>query len=99
MKGRKSNVFLLFVSVNVLFFILLFVHARITKERSLPLIREKVLLVERLRLTDLCLFTDARYARNPSVSELNSPFQDSPMSLDHYPSGTIILPPLHLRGK
>ena len=57
------------------------------------------MLVERLELTDLCLFTDARYARHPSMADLHTPFQDSPMSAEHFPSGTLILPPPHLRPR
>jgi len=53
--------------------------------------------VQRLGLTDLCLFTDARYARHPSMADLHTPFQDSPMAVEHFPSGTVILPPPHLR--
>ena len=44
--------------------------------------------VEALRLTDLCLFTEARYTRNPSQADLNSAFQDHPFSLEHFPSGS-----------
>jgi hypothetical protein len=47
--------------------------------------------------TDLCLFTDARYARHPSMADRHTAFQDSPMSVEHFPSGTVILPPPHLR--
>ena len=55
--------------------------------------------MERLELTDLCLFTDARYARHPSMADLHTAFQDSPMSVEHFPSGTLVLPPPHLRPR
>jgi hypothetical protein len=58
---------------------------------------EKAEMVRRLELTDLCLFTDARYTRHPSVADIHTPFQDYPLSLDHFPSGSIIAPPPHLR--
>ncbi len=54
-------------------------------------------MVERLELSDLCLFTDARYARHPSMADRHTPFQDSPMAMEHFPSGTLVLPPPHLR--
>ena len=57
------------------------------------------MLVERLELTDLCLFTDARYARNPAMADHHTPFQDSPMAIEHFPSGTVVLPPPHLRQR
>ncbi|MBB4303867.1 hypothetical protein GGD81_002919 [Rhodobium orientis] len=55
-------------------------------------------LVRDLGLTDLVLFTDARYTRHPSVADLHSAFQDHPMSLDHFPSGSLIAPPRHIFG-
>ena len=41
-----------------------------------------------LGLTDLCLSTEARYTRNPAVSDPLAPFMDHPGSLEHFPSGT-----------
>jgi hypothetical protein len=50
-------------------------------------------LARDLGLTDLCLFTEARYTRHPSQADLHTAFQDHPMSLDHFPSGSLMLPP------
>lgn len=50
-------------------------------------------------LTDPCLFTDARYTRHPSLADRHSPFQDSPLALEHFPSGSLAPPPAHLAGK
>jgi hypothetical protein len=62
--------------------------------------RERVLrlgrLVEDLTLTDLCLFTEARYTRHLSQTDLHSPFQDHPASLEHFPSGSFVRPPQRL---
>jgi hypothetical protein len=97
MTGRKSNIFVAYVVLNLVVFSLVFVHAHRKNKSAQPALREKAVLVEKLQLTDLCLFTDARYARNPSMADLHSPFQDSPMSMEHFPSGTILFPPGHLR--
>jgi len=97
MPARKSNIFLGYVVLNMIAFALVFAHAHWANRSALPALREKALMVERLGLTDLCLFTDARYARHPSMADLHTPFQDSPMSLEHFPSGTIISPPAHLK--
>ncbi|WP_372683486.1 hypothetical protein [Desulfosarcina sp.] len=51
-------------------------------------------LVSRLDLTDLCLFTEARYTRHLSQADLFSAFQDHPMSFEHFPSGSLTLPPV-----
>jgi hypothetical protein len=53
-------------------------------------------LVRELRLTDLCLFTEARYTRHPSQADLHTPFQDHPLALEHFPSGSLLGPPRHL---
>lgn len=57
-------------------------------------------VVATLGLTDLALFNDARYSRNPSLADLHSAFQDGPVSLEHFPSGSLISPPRDLgRGR
>ena len=53
--------------------------------------------VSNLQLTDLCLFTEARYTRHLSQADLHSAFQDHPLALDHYPSGSLVVPPGQLR--
>lgn len=50
-------------------------------------------LVHQLGLSDLALFTEARYSRHPSQADLFTAFQDHPVSLDHFPSGSLIAPP------
>jgi len=53
-------------------------------------------MVDQLQLTDLCLFTEARYTRHLSQADLNSAFQDHPFGLEHFPSGSLVPPPAHL---
>ena len=43
-------------------------------------------------LTDLALFTEARYTRHPTQSDLHSAFQDHPLALEHFPSGSLMPP-------
>lgn len=50
-------------------------------------------LVVKYGLTDLALFTEARYARHPSQADLHSAFQDHPGAFDHFPSGSLLPPP------
>ena len=49
-------------------------------------------LVGSLALTDLALWTEARYTRHPSMADLFSPFQDHPAALDHFPAGSLLGP-------
>lgn len=91
---RKSTLYLLFISANglVLFFLLL-IHPVLTKQTHHIRIVEERRLVHALGLTDLCLFTEARYTRNPTQADLHSAFQDHPVALEHFPSGSLVSPP------
>jgi hypothetical protein len=53
-------------------------------------------LAARLGLTDLALFTEARYTRHPSQADLHSAFQDHPVALEHFPTGSLLPPPAAL---
>jgi hypothetical protein len=44
-------------------------------------------------LTDLSITTAARYLRHYTISDLTTPFQDYPASLDHFPAGFVYAPP------
>jgi len=94
---RKSDLFLLYLAVNFALVGLMFCHSALKRAEAQPALMEKAEMVRRLELTDLCLFTDARYTRHPSVADIHTPFQDYPLSLDHFPSGSIIAPPPHLK--
>ena len=52
-------------------------------------------LVRRLQLTDLALFTEARYTRHLSQADHYAPFQNHPLALEHFPSGSLLSPPEH----
>ena len=98
MRMRKSSLFIAFTTGSVVCLALLFVHGAAERRDQAPVINEKRSIVERLGLTDLCLFTDARYTRNPAMADRSAPFQDNPMSLDYFPSGSVLAPPPHLRS-
>ena len=76
---------------------LMFADAAISRHLDRESVRERREIVRVLTLTDLCLFTEARYTRHLSMTDLNTPFQDHPMSLEHFPSGAIVGPPPHLK--
>lgn len=93
---RPSTLYLASTSFLLLAAAALALHARLAVFRAGPALQEKGALVRRLSLTDLCLFTEANYTRHPSVTDAATPFQDSPMSLEHFPSGGLLQPPHHL---
>ncbi len=90
---RKLNLFSSFIIIGIFIFLLIFVHASLQKKANLPDLIEKRELVKGLELTDLCLFTEARYTRHLTQADLHTAFQDSPLSLEHFPSGSIFTPP------
>jgi hypothetical protein len=68
-------------------------HAAARREAARPALSLQAGLVRRLGLTDLCLFTEARYTRHPSQADAFAPFQDHPRALDHFPSGAVAARP------
>jgi len=94
---RKSSIFLLYVAINLFLFSLMFVHAAYVERSDSALLQARRMMVKGLELTDLCLFTEASYTRHLSQADSHTPFQDYPMSLEHFPSGSILLPPAMIK--
>jgi hypothetical protein len=90
---RKSSLFFLYVFVQILILGGLFTHAAYKSEGDEGSLQEKANLVGKLGLTDLCLFTEAGYTRHLSLADFHAPFQDSPMALEHFPSGSLVTHP------
>ena len=95
---RKSTLFLLYLSIQLLLFVFVFAHASFRNKTDLIHLREATRMVKNLGLTDLCLFTEASYTRHLSLADLHTPFQDSPMALEHFPSGSLVMPPQLTKG-
>jgi hypothetical protein len=90
---RRSTLFLLFTAVSLTLCLLMPLHARNAQQQ--PLDRMKPL--RNLHITDLCLATEARYTRHPALADRHTAFQEHPLALEHFPSGSLILPPRHVR--
>jgi hypothetical protein len=75
----------------------MFLDAAVSQRLDAAWVRERRELVRVLGLTDLCLSTEARYTRHPSMADLHTPFQDHPLALEHFPSGAIMALPPHLK--
>lgn len=63
---------------------------QLARERNRQLVRD-------LGLTDLALFTEARYTRHLTQADRHAAFQDHPQALEHFPSGSLL--PLPLRAQ
>ncbi|GBE00977.1 hypothetical protein BMS3Bbin06_01853 [bacterium BMS3Bbin06] len=88
----KHRIFIGFILFEILVLVFLFLHGVVAKNNRSSEIRGKRMIVHDLMLTDLSIWTEARYTRNPSQADLFSPFQDYPSSIEHFPAGSIIAP-------
>ncbi len=95
--ARKSRPCLFLLGAGVLLLGLIFTHAHVRRHSDISSIHRLATVVEKLELTDLALFTEARYTRHPSQADLYSAFQDHPTSLEHFPMGSIAAPSAALR--
>lgn len=96
MLSRKSDIFIVFIFLQLLIIALLFVDASVRSRLARPQLELRKQSVAVLGLTDLALFTEARYTRHPSMADRHTPFQDHPLALEHFPSGSLVAPPSHL---
>ena len=89
---RRSIQFLLFTAACLIIFLLLPLHARhqqLSADGKMVLERAQL---RSLHVTDLCLATEARYTRHPAMADRHAPFQEHPLAMEHFPSGSLILP-------
>jgi hypothetical protein len=87
---RRSAVFFGVLALQLLMSSGLLYHASLSRNIAGPRLQEKAQIVSMLGLTDLCLFTEARYTRHPSMADRNTAFQDYPFSFEHFPSGSLM---------
>jgi hypothetical protein len=97
---RKSNIYLAFISgcITVLAFLLL-IHPHLNAQYFEDSLKKKRQLVKILKITDLCIFTEARYTRHLSQADHFAAFQDHPMAFEHFPSGSLVLPPVTIHRR
>jgi hypothetical protein len=87
---RPSTVAAGVLAAGLVLFALMLLHARFAAVAGVDGAARA--LAGRLGLTDLALFTEARYTRHPSQADLATPFQDHPLALDHFPSASLVVP-------
>lgn len=96
---RMSTFFFLFMGLLSTLLGLMVAHAVSSQNTAMPQLSEKRMMVRQYGLTDLCLFTEARYTRHPTLADLHSAFQDGPLSIEHFPAGALAGPPPALLAK
>ncbi len=91
---RRSLAFLLLIASQLLLFAaMLLVAGHVRHQRVGQELEARRTLVRTLGLTDLAVWTEARYTRNPSQADFFSAFQDLPGSLEHFPAGSVVEAP------
>ncbi len=93
---RKSALVLLFLITGMLLILLTVIDASTRQSLASEAMNNRAMLVSELGLSDLALSTEARYTRHLTLADRHSAFQDHPTSFDHFPSGSIFLPPSQL---
>lgn len=93
----KHKIFIGLILLECLLLLFFYVLAQISIERKKETLSAKRVLVRELMLTDLAVWTEARYTRHPSQADLFTAFQDYPASIEHFPAGSIIAPPEHIK--
>ena len=90
---RRSAIYFLFIGTTVILLVGLLVYGQVsTGADGVSGLAGKRQLAHILGLTDLALFSEARYTRHPSQADLFSAFQDFPAAFEHFPTGSIIPP-------
>jgi len=90
---HRAFLFLIFVcSASLLLASLLYLGVVEQAAADNDLIPRKRELVRQLGLTDLSIWSEARYTRHPSQADLFTAFQDYPGAFDHFPAGSIVGP-------
>lgn len=94
----RCLVFAALVVLEMLTLVFMLTSWRISGNRMEPIRRENRQLVKDLGLTDLALWTGARYTRHLSQADLFSAFQDSMGALEHFPEGSLATLPEPVRS-
>ena len=90
---RKSTVYLMTLACLFALAVAAGVHAFVAQKSARARVDRGNEVVRRFQLTDLNLFNEARYTRHLSQADLHAPFQDHPLSLEHFPPGSLARPP------
>jgi hypothetical protein len=88
----KYIIFVGIISFEILLLAILIFSSSISSTRRVPALRANQQLVQNLMLTDLSLWTEARYSRHPSQADFFAPFQDFPAAIERFPAGSLTAP-------
>lgn len=90
---RPSDLFAAFIGSSLTLLLICLIFAQFQTAEVQASRARHAALARSLSLTDLALFTEARYTRHLTQADHHAPFQDHPMALEHFPSGSMVAPP------
>ena len=93
----RYRVFAFMIILEVLALLFLVVAGRFATDRMAPVRHCNRQLVQVFELTDLSIWTGARYTRHLSQADLFSAFQDSMGALERFPAGALAPLPAAVR--
>ena len=93
----KQRIFILMMLFEVLILASMVIAGHFSAIHREPVRRCNRQLVRMFDLTDLAIWTGARYTRHVSQADIFSAFQDSMGALEHFPEGTLAPLPLPIR--
>lgn len=93
---RYSHQVLAFLGLLCALVLVSLADALVKSDAAQDQLARKAGIVRALELTDLSLFTEARYTRHLSQADRHTAFQDHPMGIEHFPTGSLVTPAPHL---
>jgi len=97
---KKHVLFLILTTIEITVLLGLVVQFKSeSRRKTTALIPQERAIVRTLELTDLALWTEARYTRHPSQADFFAPFQDGPSSFDLFPAGSVVPAPRWLAAR
>ena len=99
MPARNADLFAAFLALGVLVVGFMLVGTALGRRLDEAAVGQRRAIVNTLVLFDVWLTTETRSTRHPSLADLHTPFQDHPLALDRFPSGSLIVLPPHLRPR
>lgn len=91
----KCKIFLTIIVLECFTLTAIYIHGKIQSSTAQFRLLHNREIAQQLTLTDLAIWTEARYTRHPSQTDFFTPFQDFPGAPDHFPAGSIISPASH----
>ena len=95
----RYRIFGCLMALEVLALALLVAAGYFAADRMAPVRRDNQQLVQVFELTDLSIWTGARYTRHLSQADVFSAFQDSMGALEHFPAGVLAAPPASIADR